>query len=131
MPLHPSIAPPIASPILGSKPKSIVHVGLSMTPSRLMNSCTRICPISCSFRQLPVSRYFDVRPIGNSSDSASDLHTDHGTAQFRGQAARPAPGIPPSPKSAGRPHLVIAAHSGFGDRLRDTWRIKELGSPHL
>src|ERR1700727_2839671 len=33
---------PIASPIRGSKPKSAVHDGASITPSRLMNSCTRI-----------------------------------------------------------------------------------------
>src|SRR4029079_10781433 len=36
------------SPILGSKPKSKVHSGASITPSRLMNSCTRILPMSAS-----------------------------------------------------------------------------------
>src|SRR3954471_23007478 len=36
----------IASPIFGSKPYSAVHVGASITPSRLMNSCTCIAPIS-------------------------------------------------------------------------------------
>src|ERR1700733_8208460 len=30
MPLHPSMAPAMASPIFGSKPKFIVHVGLSI-----------------------------------------------------------------------------------------------------
>src|ERR1043165_6967987 len=33
------------SPIFGSKPNSEVHRGASITPSRLMNSCTRILPI--------------------------------------------------------------------------------------
>src|SRR3954464_13432937 len=32
---HPAVARPIASPILGSKPYSNVHVGASMTPSRV------------------------------------------------------------------------------------------------
>jgi len=34
----------MASPILGSKPYSNVHVGASITPSRLMNSCTWMAP---------------------------------------------------------------------------------------
>src|SRR3954453_20271461 len=37
---------PLPSPIFGSKPYSAVHVGASITPSRLMNSCTWIAPIS-------------------------------------------------------------------------------------
>src|ERR1700751_2138750 len=37
--------PPMASPIFGSNPYSIVHLGDSNTPSRLMNSCTRIWPM--------------------------------------------------------------------------------------
>src|SRR4051812_41917083 len=34
----------MASPIRGSKPYSNVHVGASITPSRLMNSCTPMPP---------------------------------------------------------------------------------------
>src|SRR5690349_17599942 len=43
----PSASPvtrPRASPIRGSNPNGNVQVGASMTPSRLMNSCTRIDP---------------------------------------------------------------------------------------
>ncbi len=40
MPWQPPANAPMASPILGSKPYSNVHVGASITPSRLMNSCT-------------------------------------------------------------------------------------------
>src|SRR5947209_20343505 len=50
MPRQPAIAAAIASPIFGSKPYSNVHVGASITPSRLMNSCTRIAPISSLLR---------------------------------------------------------------------------------
>src|SRR5215469_2511437 len=39
------MAPAIASPILGSKPYSKVNVGVSITPSRVMNSCTRMDPM--------------------------------------------------------------------------------------
>src|SRR5688572_25759423 len=41
------------SPILGSKPYSNVHVGASITPSRLMNSCTCIAPMLTSWSILP------------------------------------------------------------------------------
>src|SRR3954453_17850747 len=34
-----------ASPIFGSKPKSNLHVGVSITPSRVMNSCTAMPPM--------------------------------------------------------------------------------------
>ena len=37
---------------LGSKPKSIVHVALSMKPSKPMNRCPQTCPISCSLSQM-------------------------------------------------------------------------------
>src|SRR5919107_2055503 len=47
IPLDRAVAAPIASPICGSKPYSNVHVGASTTPSRVMNSCTWISPISC------------------------------------------------------------------------------------
>src|SRR5689334_17124315 len=43
----PSASPvtrPRASPIRGSNPNGNVQLGASMTPSRLMNSCTRIVP---------------------------------------------------------------------------------------
>src|SRR5690348_2028046 len=40
MPWQLAMAPAIASPIFGSKPYSAVHVGVSITPSALMNSCT-------------------------------------------------------------------------------------------
>src|SRR3954471_269907 len=46
MPWLRSVNAPMASPIFGSKPYSNVHVGASTTPSRLMNSCTCIAPIS-------------------------------------------------------------------------------------
>src|SRR5262249_35212774 len=41
------------SPIRGSKPYSRVQVGVSITPSRVMNSCTQIAPIRTS---VPVRR---------------------------------------------------------------------------
>src|SRR6185437_12777229 len=47
----PSLAltiPPIASPIFGSNGYSAVQRGSSITPSRLMNSCTAILPMSLS-----------------------------------------------------------------------------------
>src|SRR5262249_2833692 len=44
MPSDAVVAAPIASPILGSNPNSAVHTGASITPSRLMNSCTRMDP---------------------------------------------------------------------------------------
>src|SRR5829696_2124372 len=44
MPTDRSVRAPIASPIRGSKPYSAVHVGASITPSRLMNSWTWIFP---------------------------------------------------------------------------------------
>src|SRR3954463_15432448 len=40
MPRDRFVSAPIVSPISGSKPYSNVHVGASITPSRLMNSCT-------------------------------------------------------------------------------------------
>src|ERR1700729_1682756 len=43
--LHGPMIPPMASPIFGSNPYSIVQRGASNTPSRLMNSCTRIWPM--------------------------------------------------------------------------------------
>src|SRR3954451_2473154 len=46
IPLERPVNAPIASPIAGSKPYSNVQVGASITPSRLMNSCTWISPIS-------------------------------------------------------------------------------------
>ena len=46
IPRQRSVSAPIASPISGSKPYSNVHVGASITPSRLMNSCTCSSPIS-------------------------------------------------------------------------------------
>src|SRR3954449_11746973 len=48
MPRQRAVKAPMASPILGSKPYSNVHVGASITPSRLMNSCTLIAPMSYS-----------------------------------------------------------------------------------
>src|ERR1700684_2464498 len=36
---------PIEPPIFGSKPNSIDQVGLSITPSSVMNSCTTILPM--------------------------------------------------------------------------------------
>jgi len=36
---------PIASPIRGSNPNWKVQLGVSITLSRLMNSCTRIAPM--------------------------------------------------------------------------------------
>src|SRR3954451_19899844 len=44
MPRARFVSSPIASPIFGSNPYSNVHVGASMTPSRVMNSCTWISP---------------------------------------------------------------------------------------
>ena len=41
-----AVTAPIASPIRGSKPYSNVHVGASITPSTLVNSCTWISPMS-------------------------------------------------------------------------------------
>src|SRR3954447_5516525 len=41
-----AVTAPMASPIRGSKPYPTVHVGASMTPSRLMNSCTLTAPMS-------------------------------------------------------------------------------------
>src|SRR5438477_7678237 len=46
----------IVSPILGSKPKSNVHLGLSMTPSSELNSCTRILPTVISLRAVAFER---------------------------------------------------------------------------
>src|SRR5919108_1930077 len=46
MPRERSVIAPRTSAILGSKPYSNVHVGASITPSRLMNSCTCTAPIS-------------------------------------------------------------------------------------
>src|SRR3954468_4769443 len=46
IPLERPVNAPMASPIAGSKPYSNVQVGASITPSRLMNSCTWISPIS-------------------------------------------------------------------------------------
>jgi hypothetical protein len=42
MPSLPPVARAIAAPIRGSNPNGNVQVGASITPSRLMNSCTRI-----------------------------------------------------------------------------------------
>src|SRR5438270_2536534 len=42
---QPPIRAPIAVPIFGSKSKSKVQRGSSLTPSRVMNSCTTILPI--------------------------------------------------------------------------------------
>src|SRR5205085_9732924 len=49
---QPPIAPAIASPIFGSNPYSNVQDGLSITPSRLMNSCTLIFPITTSSQEI-------------------------------------------------------------------------------
>src|SRR3954468_7583105 len=48
---QPPVTAARCSPICGSNPKSKVHTGASITPSRLMNSCTRILPISPSCRR--------------------------------------------------------------------------------
>src|SRR5580704_16228228 len=61
IPWAPAMAPAIASPIAGSKPYSNVHRGSSMTPSRDMNSCTRMSPmVSASWR---VTRGRSLRPL--------------------------------------------------------------------
>src|SRR5690348_8955595 len=41
----PPVIPASVSPIFGSKPYSKVQLGFSLTPSREMNSCTRILPM--------------------------------------------------------------------------------------
>src|SRR3954447_13878461 len=48
MPRQRAVKAPMASPILGSKPYSNVQVGASITPSRLMNSCTLIAAMCYS-----------------------------------------------------------------------------------
>src|SRR5919198_1694201 len=45
MPLQRPVTAPMTLSISGRKPYSNVHVGASITPSRLMNSCTCIAPI--------------------------------------------------------------------------------------
>src|SRR6201982_3075551 len=40
-----AVTRPIASPIRGSNPNSKVQLGVSITLSRLMNSCNRIAPM--------------------------------------------------------------------------------------
>ena len=40
MPVLPAVIAASVSPICGSNPYSKVHVGASITPSRVMNSCT-------------------------------------------------------------------------------------------
>src|SRR3712207_3628140 len=59
MPWQRSVTAPITSSIPGAKPKSAVHLGSSITPSRLMNSCTWTAPTACLLSQdaLP---YLDV-----------------------------------------------------------------------
>jgi hypothetical protein len=44
MPSASPVTRPRAAPIFGSNPNGNVQLGASMTPSRLMNSCTRIAP---------------------------------------------------------------------------------------
>ena len=46
IPWQSAMAPAIAAPILGSKPYPKVHDGASITPSRVMNSCTRMFPMT-------------------------------------------------------------------------------------
>src|SRR5688500_4098112 len=49
MPLDLAVTAARRSPILSSKPYGKVQVGVSMTPSKLMNSCTCRFPIVASF----------------------------------------------------------------------------------
>src|SRR5947209_253346 len=64
MPWLRAVTAPIRSPILGSKPNSAVHVGVSMTPSRLMNSCTLIAPIGSSESRGPAYPAHAISTIG-------------------------------------------------------------------
>jgi hypothetical protein len=50
MPRQRCVIAPRTSPIFGSKPYSNVHVGASITPSALMNSCTCIAPTALTLR---------------------------------------------------------------------------------
>src|SRR6185437_5911499 len=43
---QPPMIAPIAAPIFGSNGKPKLHFGSSITPSRVMNSCTRIVPMT-------------------------------------------------------------------------------------
>src|SRR3954470_20093603 len=70
MPRHRATAAPITSPIFGSNPYSNAHAGASMTPSRLMNSCTSTAPISDlpGLHDVPVRcRLVDADAPGESS----------------------------------------------------------------
>src|SRR3954469_3350046 len=62
IPLERPVNAAMASPIAGSKPYSNVQVGASITPSRLMNSCTWISPIS----NLPLSSTGTTAPRSRS-----------------------------------------------------------------
>ena len=98
IPWQPPMAPAIASPILGSKPYSNVHRGSSITPSRDMNSCTRMVPmVSASWRLTngrplrPPPAYVTSEPPWNRHPGQSVMHstshaTDCGTGAVSGVA---------------------------------------------
>src|SRR5438270_8152843 len=75
---QPPMRAPIAVPILGSKSKSKVQRGSSLTPSRVMNSCTTILPIRlmpprfCLRLLQPYRRFRKPKPIGQQSDVEGD-----------------------------------------------------------
>src|SRR5215471_3280918 len=83
IPRQPAMAPAIAAPILGSKPYSKLHAGASITPSRVMNSCTRmLLMMSASWR---VTRGRLLRP-------PSCLCHE----QAAPKSTPPGPGLPPT-----------------------------------
>src|SRR5947209_1922997 len=62
--------PAIAPPIFGSNAYPIVHAGLSITPSSVMNSCTTIRPIVISFPRRPMRRFVSSTNGDREIDSA-------------------------------------------------------------
>src|SRR3954453_4033699 len=67
MPEQRSVIAASVSPIFGSNPYSKVQVGASTTPSRVMNSCTRIAPM----RPNRTVSGFDVEELSASAGSVS------------------------------------------------------------
>src|SRR6266487_6162518 len=112
---------PMASPIRGSNPNGKVQLGVSITLSRLLNSCTRIAPMvlpPCLPTRVayPVSTAHAGRPVLTSPLPGGFPAILHGQAArlegFRGQYLVHGA----SPGGAGFEQVVLPGRRGVGEQ---------------
>src|SRR6185437_9076037 len=116
MPWHRSVIRAMASPILGSKPYSNVHVGASITPSRLMNSCTRIAPTA------------DLRIVDLGDPAGTPNSSAHSPARGDGDL-RPVRPLPAGPLAPPEGRLGQEERREQGGRRERSRRVEDVPDP--